>query len=83
MALLALSSYIRAGYKNRRTYDRVTISKAGVIEGHWDARLGRPALAPTNLGHIDDCRTSQTDTGVRLYNRDFLVYTFALPGATA
>lgn len=83
MALLALSSYVRAGYTNRYTYDRVTISKEGKIEGHWDARLGRPALEPTNLGHIDDCRTSQTDTGVRLYNRHFLVYTFALPGARA
>lgn len=83
MALLALSSYVRAGYTNRYAYDRVTISKKGKIEGHWDARLGRPALEPTNLGHIDDCRTSQTDTGVRFYNRDFLVYTFALPGARA
>lgn len=81
MALLALSSYVRAGYTNRYTYARVTISKAGTIEGHWEPRPGRPSLDPVSIGNIKDCRTSQTDTGVRLYNRDFLVYTFALPGA--
>jgi len=75
--LLSIKTYARKAYKNRYAFDSVTVDKAGKISGHW-AQRGQ-ALAPSDLGSIADCRTVKTDTGVRFYNRDFLVYTFGLP----
>lgn len=80
--LLSLATYARRAYQNRYSYDSVTVSKAGAISGNWHAKnslIGQGLAVP--LGLLADCRTVQTDTGVRFYNRDFLVYTFALPGA--
>lgn len=73
----SLKSLAREAYKNRYGFARVTITNAGNIAGHWDT-FNKPP--PVDLGHIDDCRTAQTDrrTGVRFYNRDFLVFTFSM-----
>ncbi|MBC7198082.1 MAG: hypothetical protein H5U32_02420 [Pseudomonas balearica] len=62
----------RRAYKNRYAFDRVTVTKTGELKGWFKG------LTPTKLGHIDDCRTvlNERRTGVRFYNRDFLVYTF-------
>lgn len=76
----SIKSLAREAYRNRYTFDTVTVANDGRITGQFAARHGRPATDPTNLGHIDDCRTVRTPTGTRFYNRDFLVYTFG-PGA--
>lgn len=76
-ALLSIKTYARKAYANRYAFGRVTVDKCGNIQGHWTDT--RQQLDPTNLGSLADCRTVRTDTGVRFYNRDFLVYTFALP----
>jgi len=72
----SIKSLARAAYKNRYGFARVTIDTAGKILGHWDTPSKLP---PVDLGHIDDCRTTETDrrTGVRFYNRHILVYTFS------
>lgn len=42
--------------------------------------LKRHQHAPVKLGNIADCctRVNERRTGVPFYNRDFLVYTFAM-----
>lgn len=78
MTARSINSLVREAYRNRYAFDRVTVSDAGNIQGHWENT--RQPLDPVELGHIDDCRTTRTDTGTRLYNRHLLVFTFA-PGA--
>jgi len=79
--LLSINTYARRAYTKRYAFHRVRVSKTGDITGLWGKRHSGQALDPVNLGNIADCRTSQTDTGIRFYHKDFLVYTFALPGA--
>lgn len=62
----------RAAYKNRYGLERVEIDASGRMLGYY---LGHHS-GPIKLGAIADCRTVKTDTGVRFYNRDFLVHTF-------
>lgn len=76
----SIKSLTREAYKNRYGFARVTIDTAGKILGHWDT-FNKPP--PVGLGHIADCRTSETDrrTGVRFYNRHILVFTFSMDAA--
>lgn len=76
----SIKSLAREAYRNRYTFDTVTVAADGRITGHWAARERNKYIQPVNLGHIDDCRAVRTPTGTRFYNRDFLVYTFG-PGA--
>lgn len=68
----SIRTLARRAYKNRYAFDRVTVTKTGELKGWFKG------LTPTKLGHIDDCRAvlNERRTGVRFYNRDFLVYTF-------
>lgn len=72
----SIRSDCRNAYKNRYAFDRVTISADGKITGHWNN-----SPVTSDLGHIDDCRTvekpKERGAGVRFYNRDQLIYTFA------
>lgn len=81
MKLKSIKTYAREAYMNRYAFDRVQIDKDGRITGHFDARNGRPAVDPIRLGSIHDCSTSinPRKTGLCFYNRDHLVYTFAVP----
>ena len=68
----SIRTLARRAYKNRYAFDQVTVTKTGELKGCFKG------ATPTNLGHIDDCRAvlNERRTGVRFYNRDFLVYTF-------
>lgn len=68
----SIRTLARRAYKNRYAFDQVTVTKTGELKGSFNG------LAPAQLGHIDDCRAALNEqrTGVRFYNRDFLVYTF-------
>lgn len=79
MKLLKIETYTRRAYRHRYDFERVTIDTTGKITGHWPR--GLYAGKPMQLGHIDDCSTVTTATGVRFYNRHKLIYTFALPNA--
>lgn len=79
MKLLKIETYTRRAYRRRYGFQRVTIGATGAITGHWPR--GTCTGKPMRLGHIDDCSTTTTETGVRFYNRHNLVYTFALPNA--
>jgi len=76
----SIKTLAREAYKNRYGFARVTIDTAGKILGHWDTPSKPPSV---DLGHIADCRTSETDrrTGVRFYNRHFLVFIFSMDAA--
>lgn len=69
----SIRTLARKAYTSRYAFDRVTVSKDGDLLGHWNGCKGH-----TKLGHIDHCRAvlNERRTGVRFYNRDFLVYTF-------
>lgn len=78
--LLSIKTYARKAYQNRYGYDSVTVASDGKISGNWHASKSLISQGiSVQLGHIADCRTVQTDTGVRFYNRDHLVFTFGLP----
>lgn len=68
----SIRTLARRAYKNRYAFDRVTVAKTGELKGWFKG------YTATKLGHIDDCRAvlNERRTGVRFYNRDFLVYTF-------
>lgn len=71
-----IKTLARKAYKNRYDFHRVIIDKQGFMWGEWDD--ARQKLDLVKLGHIDDCEAlpNANRTGVRFYNRDFLVYTF-------
>ena len=74
----SIKTLARKAYKNRYAFGHVTIDKCGKMQGHWhDARQ---KLDPVELGNIADCctRVNERKTGVLFYNRDFIVYTFAM-----
>lgn len=71
----SIKTLCREAYMNRYTFDFVHITKDGRICGHFVDRNGQ-RMPASKLGNIADCRAVQTPTGVRFYNRDFLVYTF-------
>lgn len=71
-----IRNFARAAYRNRYGLDRVEIDKAGAMLGFF---LGHHP-GPIKLGNLADCRTVRNDTGVRFYNRDFLVHTFGPNG---
>ena len=71
----SIRTYARQAYINRYTFERVSIDTSGAMLGHWAETNQK--LDPVDLGNVDDCRAVWTPTGTRLYNRDFLVFTFA------
>lgn len=75
----SIRTFCRAAYKARYSFDMVLIERSGAFVGYWRNK----SLPGVVLGHIDDCRTQQTATGVRFYNRDFLVHTFGPKGEGA
>lgn len=80
----SIKTLIRAGYRNRYGL-RVTVDKRGEMLGHHETTPGALSVAPTKLGNIADCRSADAGepgrrTGIRVYNRDFLVFTFGPNG---
>lgn len=75
-----IKTLIRAAYRNRYGL-RVTVDNRGAMLGHHEIPPGSRRVTPTKLGNIADCRSADAGepgrrTGIRVYNRDFLVFTF-------
>ena len=76
----SIKTLAREAYKNRYAFDNVSIDSDGNIKGQFMSKHGQKLSTGTSLGNITDCFTRETErrTGIRFYNRDFLVYTFAM-----
>lgn len=76
----SIKTLAREAYKNRYAFDSVSIDRQGDMKGHFLTKLGAKLTPGTSLGNIADCCTRENErkTGIRFYNRDFLVFTFAM-----